>query len=71
MLRTIQTAIYLFKNHPLKETIKFILLPLIKEGLHLSNDCCRTFDKIEELIKPLENEYGITFEKTYMNLYGE
>ena len=38
MLRTCETAIHTFKNHPNKAGIKFVVLPNIKEGLNLCND---------------------------------
>ena len=38
MLRTCMTAVHMFKNHPNKKKIKFIILPAAKEGLHLCND---------------------------------
>ena len=38
MVRTCETTIHTFKNHPLKKSIHFIVLPMIKEGLHLCND---------------------------------
>ena len=38
MVRTCETAIHIFKNHPRKKDIKFIILPSVKEGLNLCND---------------------------------
>ena len=38
MLRTCMTTVELFREHPNKENIKFILYPLAKESAHLCND---------------------------------
>ena len=38
MLRTCMTAAHMFQNHPNKENIKFVVVPSIKEGMHLCND---------------------------------
>lgn len=38
MIRTCETAIHIFKGHPNKQNIKFIVLPSVKEGLNLCND---------------------------------
>ena len=32
------TAMHMFKKHPNRKNIKFIVLPAAKEGLHLCND---------------------------------
>ena len=41
MVRAIQTAMHLFENHPNKDKIKFLVVPMAKEGLNLCNDFCR------------------------------
>ena len=38
MLRTFQTTVECFKEHPNKKSIKFLVLTLQKEGLYLNND---------------------------------
>ena len=38
MLRTCMTTKFMFRNHPNKHSIKFIVLPIAKEGMHLCND---------------------------------
>jgi hypothetical protein len=38
MLRTLQTTVGLFRDHPQKHLIRFILIPTIKECLYLNND---------------------------------
>jgi len=35
------TAVELFREHPDKENIKFIILPIGKEGSNLCNDYCK------------------------------
>mmetsp|Transcript_16601 Transcript_16601/g.28269 ORF Transcript_16601/g.28269 Transcript_16601/m.28269 type:complete len:101 (+) Transcript_16601:332-634(+) len=38
MLRTLQTTVGLFREHPNKHAIRFILQPLCKESLYMNND---------------------------------
>ena len=38
MLRTCMTALELFREHPNKADIRFVLMPLAKESAHLCND---------------------------------
>jgi broad specificity phosphatase PhoE len=40
MRRTIETAVHLFKSHPNRTTIKFFVLPLLKEGFNSAYDLC-------------------------------
>jgi S-ribosylhomocysteine lyase LuxS involved in autoinducer biosynthesis len=44
MQRTLQTCIHLFKNHPNKQDIRFIVLPIIREVLETSNDIAHDID---------------------------
>lgn len=41
MLRTCETAMELFKNHPNKDKIRFVIYPVAKESAHLCNDFMR------------------------------
>ena len=41
MLRTCMTAVELFKDHPNKENIRFVIYPVAKESAHLCNDFMR------------------------------
>jgi broad specificity phosphatase PhoE len=38
MQRALMTTIHMFKNHPNKDNIKFIVLPIAREVLHTTND---------------------------------
>ena len=62
MRRTLQTAIHMFKHHPNKDQIKFLVVPIIHESVG-------TFDDInmdpEELIKTysdLDRCHGVQFD---------
>ena len=48
MLRTCMTAMHMFKKHPNKNNIKFIVLPAAKEGLHLCNDVSGPLSPIQQ-----------------------
>lgn len=48
MMRTIQTAIHLFKSHPNKANIKFIVLPLLKESFNCAYDLCLTRENLRK-----------------------
>jgi len=48
MQRAMMTTIHMFKNHPNKENIKFVVLPIAREVLHTTNDIAMD---CEELIK--------------------
>ena len=73
MLRTMMTCVELFKDHPSKEDILFVVLPIIKEGAHLCNDFMRGPFKeqiIDKFSSP-ENCHGLKFDFTYIvGCYG-
>lgn len=48
MQRALQTAIHMFKNHPNKDKITFVVLPLIHEYFHVSNDIPADYQKVME-----------------------
>ena len=52
MQRAMQTCIHLFKNHPNKKQIRFIVLPIVREVLETSNDIALNIDVIIEKYKP-------------------
>ena len=66
MVRTCQTAIHIFKNHPFKDRIKFIVLPSVKEGLNLCNDKQGTAERMRKLVDPLLREHSLTFDFSLM-----
>jgi|LakMenEpi03Aug12_release.lakeMendotaPanAssembly.Ray.scaffolds.fasta_scaffold5343521_1 hypothetical protein len=48
MYRTCMTAMNMFKTHPKRQIIKFVILPIAKEMLNLCNDLIRPINKIME-----------------------
>ena len=66
MIRTCETAIHIFKNHPNKANIKFVVLPSIKEGLNLCNDKQGTHSRMRRIIDPLLKEHGLQFDFSLM-----
>ena len=50
MIRTCITAALLFKNHPNRGEIKFIIAPIIKEVLNLNNDLVYGNEKLREFL---------------------
>lgn len=66
MLRTCETAIHIFKGHPNRKNIKFIVLPSIKEGLNLCNDKQGTYHRLRRHIDHLLKEYELNFDFSMM-----
>jgi broad specificity phosphatase PhoE len=50
--RTLQTCIHMFKAHPNKEEIRFIVLPVVREVLETSNDIALDIDHIIDKYSP-------------------
>lgn len=44
MQRTLQTCIHLFKTHPNKKNIRFVVIPIIREVLETSNDIAQDIE---------------------------
>jgi len=46
------TTVHMFKNHPNKDNIKFVVLPMVREVLHtvcdIANDIYDTMEKYGE-----------------------
>ena len=60
----------MFKNHPNKANIKFLLLPFAKEGLHLCNDLCGPISAIfAQFSDPAKCE-GLNFDFSLVHSYG-
>ena len=73
MLRTCTTAIELFKDHPDKDNIKFVIYPVCKESIHLCNDFMKGpfKDQIYDKFKDPANTCGLKFDFTYiLGAYG-
>ena len=71
MQRAIMTTIHMFKNHPNKDNIQFIVLPIIREILHTTNDVAIDCDEL--MIKYGEGTpaaHGIKFDFSRFYLYG-
>lgn len=72
MQRAMQTCIHLFKNHPNKERIRFVVLPIVREVLETSNDIALDIDHIMDkysLDKPLC--HGLSFDFSMNMLLGQ
>jgi len=65
------TTIHMFKNHPNKNQMKFIVLPIAREILHTTNDIAIP---VRELIEKYKCGspfcHGINFDFSRLFLYG-
>jgi hypothetical protein len=66
MQRALQTAIHMFKDHPNKDKITFIALPLVHEYLHTSNDIPADYQEVmkryavgEAICEGLKFDFGL------------
>lgn len=72
MQRTLQTCIHLFKNHPNKKDIRFVVLPIIREVLETANDIALDFEHIVEKYSPdKEICQGLHFDFSMNMLHGQ
>ena len=69
MIRTCVTAALLFKNHPNRGEIKFIIAPIIKEVLNLNNDLVYGNEKLREFLEKDKMFEGMNFDFTYSNFF--
>ena len=61
----------MFKNHPNKENIQFIVLPIVREVLETSNDISLDIEEtIEKYANGQEICQGINFNFALIYLYG-
>eukprot|EP00347_Sterkiella_histriomuscorum_P012250 403369316 len=71
MQRAIQTAIHMFKKHPNKQNIQFIVLPIVREVLETSNDIQPDVEEIVRKYAPGEAICeGLNFNFAMIYLYG-
>ena len=70
MVRTIETAVHLFKSHPNRKEIKFIVLPLLKEGFNCAYDLCLTNEALRKKVDPLISQHELDFDFNLLNAYG-
>ncbi len=72
MQRNLMTTIHMFKNHPDKSTMKFVVVPIIREVMKLMNDICMD---VKDLIKKFAPGQpiceGIHFDFSNLFLYGK
>ena len=62
MVRALQTCIHLFKNHPYKNSIKFVIVPLLREVLEGSSDIAKDIETVVEWYRNPEHTEGILFD---------
>ena len=68
MRRALQTAIHMFKGHPEKLVIKFIVLPIAREVMGWACDIAMS---CEEMMKEFgEEQEGISFDFTMLSDYA-
>lgn len=72
MTRTLMTTVSLFCNHPDKDQIKFVVLPLLREKLHWSSDLSADVFTVIERFKPdSPDSQGIVFDFSGMFAFNE
>ena len=70
MYRTCMTTVGMFKTHPKKDKIKFLIVPIAKEGMHLCNDISGPFSRVFDFFSKPENCSGISFDFSLFHSYG-
>ena len=71
MQRTMMTTIHMFKNHPNKENIKFVVLPFMREVYHTTNDIAiDCFEMMDKFGEGKEAACGLNFDFSNMFMYG-
>jgi broad specificity phosphatase PhoE len=71
MQRAMMTTIHMFKNHPDKANIKFVVLPIAREVLHTTNDIAMDcHEMIEKYSEGKPEACGLKFDFSRLFLYG-
>lgn len=71
MQRAMMTTIHMFKNHPNKENIKFVVLPCIREVYYTTNDIAMDcFDMMDKFADGKDMTCGIKFDFSNFFMYG-
>eukprot|EP00347_Sterkiella_histriomuscorum_P017057 403350827 len=75
MIRACQTTVNMFATHPNRHKIKFIIAPIIKEGLNVSNDLTHSLEYLYSLFgydQKVKN-HGISFDFSMAmgGIYGD
>ena len=71
MQRAMMTTVHMFKNHPNKANIRFIVLPIVRECLACTNDIAMDCDEL--MVKFGEGApatAGLNFDFSRLFLYG-
>jgi hypothetical protein len=50
--------------------MRFIVLPLVKEGLNCGNDKCRVYKHMRNIVDPLIKEHDLHFDFSLMHTFG-
>ena len=69
--RCLQTCIHMFKTHPNKAEIRFIVLPVVREVFATSNDIAHDIDDIIGKYGMPELCEGISFDFSLSLLHGQ
>jgi hypothetical protein len=65
------TTVHMFKNHPEKNTIRFIVLPIAREVLHTTNDLCMDpYELVEKYGEGKPAACGLVFDFSRLFIYG-
>ena len=71
MQRTMMTTIHMFKNHPNKANIRFVVLPIVRECMNTTNDIAIDCDELmTKFAEGTPATCGIVFDFSRMFLYG-
>ena len=70
MRRAIETTVHMFKNHPNKSSIKFIVLPILREAFHTSCDLSIDVFELMKMYGDPEKVQGIKFDFSRLLSYG-
>lgn len=65
------TTIHMYKNHPNKKNIKFVVLPMIREVYHTTNDIAiDVYEMMEKFGEGAEMACGLNFDFSNIYQYG-
>lgn len=71
MQRCIMTTIHMFKNHPNKDKIKFIILPIVREVLHTISDIAMDVNELmAKFADGQPGNFGIKFDWSRLSMFG-
>ena len=72
MRRNLETTIHMFKNHPNKSNIKFMVLPLLREIMIAKDDIAVDANSlIQEFSSSKYKSYGINFDFSQLEAHGK